>query len=324
MTTPTGVRTWLNQRRLDAALRGILLNPASGTTQTPAQGAGRCRDPCHAARHRPMVPRPPGRADHRLPLPRLRDEVPPKTNVTASLQLRWTRTKKETARLACSTRAPPKCSVGRTSASCRCSADSKGQSTGALRIRRGGPRKYYVAAATNGQTFLAIKRRGHGLVVGLTLPHETTHPRLADDAGEFNWSRITKVARVGTDSDVDEELLFLIAQAATHAPQDVTRTSKFYGVSLRDLLDAGLLEPGERLILATGGREAATVRVTASGELSWQDRTYRSPSDRAFAALLGRQSLNGWTAWYVERPQGRRSLADLRTTLQATLPRSGT
>src|SRR5688572_14637340 len=31
MTTPAGVRTWLNQRRVDTALRSILLNPSSAT-----------------------------------------------------------------------------------------------------------------------------------------------------------------------------------------------------------------------------------------------------------------------------------------------------
>jgi hypothetical protein len=31
MTTPTGVRTWLHQRRMDAAIREHLLNPSSGT-----------------------------------------------------------------------------------------------------------------------------------------------------------------------------------------------------------------------------------------------------------------------------------------------------
>ncbi len=81
---------------------------------------------------------------------------------------------------------------------------------------------------------------------------------------------------------------------------------------------AGLLHSGERLVLATRTRDLTSATLSANGEIVWQDRVYPTPSHLDFAALMGRQSLNGWTSWFVERPEGRLSLSDVRSRLRSS------
>jgi len=89
-------------------------------------------------------------------------------------------------------------------------------------------------------------------------------------------------------------------------------------VTLRDLVDAGLLPAGTKLVLAGAGkREVARAELTAAGEIAWDGRTYRSPSDEAFCRLLGRSAMNGWTHWHAELPEGRVPIAVVRARLAA-------
>lgn len=84
----------------------------------------------------------------------------------------------------------------------------------------------------------------------------------------------------------------------------------------RDLTEAGLLSRGTQLVLvANGRRDVAHATLTDAGEILWQGRAYRSPSDMAFAPLLGVTKFNGWAYWHVELPTGRASLADVRAKL---------
>ena len=46
----------------------------------------------------------------------------------------------------------------------------------------------------------------------------------------------------------------------------------------------------------------------------WQGRTYRSPSDLAFAPLLGVTKFNGWAYWRADLPDGRQTLAAVRAS----------
>jgi hypothetical protein len=110
-------------------------------------------------------------------------------------------------------------------------------------------------------------------------------------------------------------LLSFVDQAHLHAAQE-RHSKRYFGISVRDLVEAGLLHAGETLVLATSTKDMATARLSPNGEIIWEGRAYASPSDRAFAALMGRQSLNGWTSWFVERPTGRLSLAEIRSLLQ--------
>lgn len=89
-------------------------------------------------------------------------------------------------------------------------------------------------------------------------------------------------------------------------PSDGTR------VKVLDLVRTGVLPAGTALTLAQGTTVVARATVDASGQIVLDGVAYRSPSDKAFARLLGRQSLNGWTAWRAELPTGEVSLDDLR------------
>ncbi len=87
-------------------------------------------------------------------------------------------------------------------------------------------------------------------------------------------------------------------------------------VTLRDLIDAGLLQAGTNMVLVgPGRREVARAKLTAAGEISWDGRAYRSPSDKAFCRLLGRSAVNGWTHWHAELPEGRVPIAEVRARL---------
>jgi len=158
-------------------------------------------------------------------------------------------------------------------------------------------------------------RQGH-IVLGLTLPSTTTAQNLSENTGQFNWARMTKVAHIRSDADVTTQLLDQIEAAQEHAALQ-RRSKTHHGITLQDLLDEGYLHPDAELILTgAGGREITRARLRSSSEIEWQGRPYRSPSDRTFAKLLGRQSLNGWTHWRTGPDAGSESLADIRTRMQ--------
>lgn len=95
----------------------------------------------------------------------------------------------------------------------------------------------------------------------------------------------------------------------------------YYGITLGQLVNSGILPAGTPLILVAGGMDVARAEVDTFGEILWQGVRYRSLSDRVFSPLLGegRVSFNGWICWYAELPNGRVLLADLRNTLLARL-----
>ncbi len=76
-------------------------------------------------------------------------------------------------------------------------------------------------------------------------------------------------------------------------------------VSIADLVKAGLLRSGERLVFRKGDQHA---EVTGSGTIRYQGKDYTSPSTAAKAAAGG-TSTNGWIAWSVSQGD---TLADLR------------
>ena len=173
--------------------------------------------------------------------------------------------------------------------------------------------KSYSAAEVNGITFLAIMERRSHLVLGLTLPSTTVADRLSDNAGEFNWARITKVIHLQDERDIDEGLLAIIEAARSHAETE-SRSKAHYGVTLRDLIASGLLEVGTPLTLfGAGNRDTARATLSARGEIEYNGNSYRSLSDKVFAKLLGRTSLNGWTHWHAILPEGSVPLDTIRT-----------
>lgn len=305
MTTPTGVRTWLNQRRVDTALRSILLNPSSVTikhlrraladsdiratpqdltqwfrshltapiTTLPAQ-------PAHASvTSITKAPRPDSsHVSDRRPQPGTSSDEPNGRMLATSLR------------------------------------EVVGNRLPSVRWRE---TKHYVAGEVGGETFIAYRVRRQWLFVGLTLPVELEDARLAPNEGQYNWRRITKVLRVRGNRDIDDHLLSLIDDARVYA-QASKRSATVHGVTVRDLINAGLLTPGTELILKAGQREVATATLSTEGEIVWNGISYRSPSDKAFARLLGptRTTLNGWTHWVAVLQTGHVRLSDLREKLQ--------
>jgi hypothetical protein len=97
-------------------------------------------------------------------------------------------------------------------------------------------------------------------------------------------------------------------------PQGRTK-HKHYGVKLVDLIDAGVLPSNAQLSLMKGKQSIASATLSPSGEIVYHGRAHRSPSDKAFVALMGGQSMNGWQHWHAEFSEGRVSLMDLRLRL---------
>ncbi len=290
MTTPSGVRTWLKQRRLDAALRAILLDSNSSTvrqlrrTLNDAEINATSQDVVqwfrsHLGAHVTPLPPSPFKATEKRPLPQ------------------------------------PEIGGRKAGASPLFQA-----LTQAIETQMPGvvwrPTNSYVAAEFDGHTFLAVQVRQHHLVLGLTLPTTTTSPRISENRGEFNWARMTKILVVQSESAIDNELMVLLEAARVHSLSE-TRKKAHHGVALRDLIAKGYLQPDIELVpIGQGGSVAARARLNASGHIEWNGGSFRSPSDKAFASLLGRQSLNGWSHWHIERSDGMRSLATIRERMQ--------
>lgn len=295
MTTPNGVRAWLNQRRLDAALRAIVSDPASpvvrqlrtaltnveirATTQDVAQWF---RSQLRPSGDTEVPPRPPGNAGTGKAM----SAGPSKGGAVGvagqSLLL--------SLKHAVDQRLPA--TVWHT-------------------------RKHYTAAEVDGETYIAVRERSQRLIVGLALPADADGPLLQNNASQFNWPRITKVAYITSDSDVTTILLDQIVAAQAHAANHL-RTKTYHGITLRNLLDAGYLKPETELILVgPSNREVARARLQSSGEIEWEGHNYRSPSDKAFAKLLARQSLNGWAHWRTGLHEGSEFLADIRARMQS-------
>jgi len=87
-----------------------------------------------------------------------------------------------------------------------------------------------------------------------------------------------------------------------------TRTSKFFGITVKQLVDAGGLAPGP--VVSTNGAWPATAEITAEGWVLLNGKKYDNPSAAAGAVKGG--AANGWDFWAVETPTGKVSLATLR------------
>lgn len=90
------------------------------------------------------------------------------------------------------------------------------------------------------------------------------------------------------------------------------RSPMRYDVTLKDLIDAGLLSSGDRLVFTGRGRDLTEAELASDGKIVWNGERVARLSNQRFAKILGRPTVNGWTHWYVELPTGRRLLADIR------------
>jgi len=82
-----------------------------------------------------------------------------------------------------------------------------------------------------------------------------------------------------------------------------------HGVNLADLISADLLPAGTTLLPTQGGMEMVAT-VLPDGKIACGDEIFGTPSAAGGAA--GGGSINGWTFWSADTPDGRFTLAALR------------
>ena len=86
---------------------------------------------------------------------------------------------------------------------------------------------------------------------------------------------------------------------------------RYYGVTIEDLLIAGLLRAGQTLSGERNGQQF-TATVTGDGKIALSDgQGYDTPSN-AGAAALGVGACNGWRFWGIETSRGWVPLTRLR------------
>ena len=99
-----------------------------------------------------------------------------------------------------------------------------------------------------------------------------------------------------------------------------TVPKKSSSVTIKDLIDAGLLSAGATLTRRFKGKEL-TAKVNANGTVTFGGETYNSPSTAGGAAratVIGRReggklpATNGWSFWRVLTEEGEVKLDDIR------------
>lgn len=309
MMQPAGVRSWLNQRRLDTALRELMTNPSSSTLRhvrkelSEREIAASSQEVSHWFR------------THLLPAVTTIDQTTapsaPRTQMpvvggNASLL-------------------PGVQPIGPTAGATR-PADRSSTAASLVAafhafVDQLLPKtswrttNYYTAASIETATFLAYRARSGRLLVGMALPNGFDAEGFRENKSEFNWKRITKVLEIRAEGELSETVSNAIVSASVHAAANRGRSNAHYGVSLAQLVNQGAIAPNSELVLLGNGRvELARAVIDHEGVIVWNGQRYRSPSDRAFGALFGRTTsqFNGWSSWHVQGASGSRSLFDVR------------
>ncbi|MFC6285533.1 hypothetical protein ACFP3Q_06335 [Nocardioides sp. GCM10027113] len=87
------------------------------------------------------------------------------------------------------------------------------------------------------------------------------------------------------------------------------RTSRFHGITLKDVLDAGHLPSGAPVV-STNSVWPANGIVNADGSITVNGTAHPTPSSAASAVKGG--AANGWDFWAIEDAGGKTTLATLR------------
>lgn len=98
------------------------------------------------------------------------------------------------------------------------------------------------------------------------------------------------------------------------------RSVTYHGIGLPELMKAGLLKPGAKLI-STNGSWPATAVLTPEAAVEYAGNRYPTPSGAAAAVKNG--SANGWDFWAVETSEGSTRLSALRARYQDGKKTSG-
>ena len=102
--------------------------------------------------------------------------------------------------------------------------------------------------------------------------------------------------------------------AAVKAPARPKPPVRDAGPALKPLLDAGLLMPGEPLILKHKGAEH-NATVDSDGSMIVADGAVFASPSKAALSLIDRQSCNGWDVWKARDRDGTPTLAKIRALL---------
>lgn len=97
---------------------------------------------------------------------------------------------------------------------------------------------------------------------------------------------------------------------------DRTRTSRFHGITIAHLVEAGYLTPGTKL-RSTNGAWPASAEILGDGGIEFAGERYPTPSAAGSAAKDG-AAVNGWDFWAVDEHAGRTTLATLRARFTQT------
>lgn len=89
-----------------------------------------------------------------------------------------------------------------------------------------------------------------------------------------------------------------------------TRTSRFVGISVKDIIEAGYLTPGTPVV-SINSVWPANGTINPDGSITYDGAPHPTPSAAA-AAVKGTGAVNGWDFWAVEDGAGKTSLATLR------------
>lgn len=87
------------------------------------------------------------------------------------------------------------------------------------------------------------------------------------------------------------------------------RTSRFYGITVKQIVEAGFLHP-DAVLVSTNAEWPATARLLGDGRIDLGGNVYDTPS-AATLAVTGHAE-NGWTFWAVEDGAGKTRLATHR------------
>jgi hypothetical protein len=93
---------------------------------------------------------------------------------------------------------------------------------------------------------------------------------------------------------------------------DESTTNQGSGISIRDLIAAGLIGAGT-VLLSSRNDVDATAEVNDDGTITFDDEVYESPSGAGRAACG--ISVNGWYFWMADTADGPRRLTELRQSL---------
>jgi hypothetical protein len=132
-------------------------------------------------------------------------------------------------------------------------------------------------------------------------PGDETLPAFERTALEASIEPIVRVLRLlGYDTSAPED---------EPAPGPTTRTPTHHGVTVQDLMAAGLLSAGDQLT-STNGAWPAQAHIDDTGNVVHQGTVHFKPSGAASAVKGG--AANGWDFWAVETPTGLVRLSTLR------------